>query len=144
MKRALILLLLVLVACKTEPQEYFQENFSDVPAIGIKCTIGSIDYYEKGDFLFHENAAGSRIVYTEVGEYLKPKGYPRWQFKLFLDKNDSLYTKTRELMDLGITPNGEEIICVDANSLPQDFSEWLSSHEKLYNIKKADEAMEIA
>jgi len=144
MKRILLVLLIALAACaKTEPKEYFQQNFSDVPAIGEKCTIGNIDYYVKGDFMYHVNSAGSRIVYSHAGEYLKPKGYPRWQFRTFLNKNDSIYTKTVDLINEG-TPDGDKVQCVDVTSLPSDFNEWLSTHEGLYNAQKAEGAMEIA
>lgn len=136
---------------KERPPSYIQENFSDViepntidetqnvtkedttkviREINV-CKLGDIKYYEYGVFIYHMDLKKSHIVYTPKGEYLKPSGYPRWQFKIF-SGNNTIYDKTKKYIDDRQFPNGEEIKCNTINKTPTKFNQFIEAHESLY------------
>ena len=132
---------------KEEPvPDYFQENFSDVfeKAIATKCLINEQTYYVSSYFVFHVNDMGGRVIYSPIGEYLKPKDYPRWQLRLYPDKNNSAYNKTLEYMRDRKLPNGAEIECKEVNSLPTSFKSFIETHKMFFKDYDEPEVFEFA
>jgi len=128
----ILLLLLLIIGCKEQVPSYQQETFADVTdAAYMKCTIGDIEYYTYGVFVYHNNNMEANVVYTPKGEYLKPKDYPRWQYRLFLNKEDSIFVKIKSYIEEGM-PNGEKIECQEAVFIPSEFTGFIKTHEFLY------------
>jgi len=142
MKYLILLIPLLLVACNPEPElpVYTQEEFADVAPVNItqesgeyvKCRIGQLDFYATDTFIYHINDLRGKVVYAPAGEYIKPKDYPRWQLRTYLDKEDSTYTITRTYIEDRKLPNGEEIVCESTDKLPLIFQNFIKTHEGLY------------
>jgi len=134
--RYAILLMLLLAACAqpVEVPQYTQEKFAEVTDTDsdLVCEISGIEYHVSGQFIYHINDRLDKIVYTPKGEYLKPKGYDRWQFRIYLDKEDNTFTNTMEYIESGKLPSDEIVECVAVDSLPLIFTNFLNSHRGLY------------
>jgi hypothetical protein len=128
-------LAIILSGCaRQEPADFFQKNVSIPPATlsAVVCNISGIMYYQYSVFIYHVNDLDAQAVYTPAGEYLRAKDYPRWQFKPFLDKNDSIYIKTKSYISAGQLPDKRPVICEKAAQLPIGFRSFLDDHEALY------------
>jgi hypothetical protein len=134
MKRLLALVLL-LAACSSQEKvpEYYQENFSGSSPgpVGLKCVIGEHDYYMASYFIYHTDSLGSEIVYSPVGEYMKPKDYPNWQLRPYINRQKNLYNKTRVYMTEQAMPD-TELDCGKVSRIPPGFSRFIITHEKLF------------
>jgi len=129
-------MLLVIGCSKPTVTEYYQQNFSDVSGTHAKkCTIGTTDYYLASYFIYNINNINAQVVYSPTGEYLKPEGYPRWQFRPFISRNNTVYDNTKGYMLLGKMPNGEILECQTVKTIPPGFQQFIDSHEKLYEGK---------
>ena len=144
----LMLFLLMAFACdKDQNPEYFQEKFADISNISdsgyMKCKIGSLNYFTNDLLIYHINEANSKIIYSPIGEYMKPANYNMWQLRLYKDKKNSVYNKTWEYIINRQLPNGEEFTCESITKLPTVFSGFLKSHSKLFRDYKKPEVIEF-
>jgi hypothetical protein len=139
MKKYLMILsitvMLFIIACGKQPDpQFFQGNFSQ-PApktIALKCMIGSIYYYQDSFFIYHVNDIGDRVVYSPVGSYTMPENYSRWQYRSFLNLNDSLYNQTLGYINKRGLPNGQLIGCNETTEIPVDFKKFVKDHEPIF------------
>jgi len=137
MKWIIIAIILLAVTACNKPDEipsYTQKNYSNIESAGQKCIISEQTYYLSSYFIFHVDNVGSRVIYSPKGEYLKPKSYPRWQLRLYMDINDSTYTKTIDYIEARVLPNGEPITCYEVNSLPTAFDGFIDTHEAFFKM----------
>jgi hypothetical protein len=131
----IIALAIMMSGCaRNGPIDYFQKNISTQIAkpTAMMCNISGIMYYQYSVFIYHVNDLDAQAVYTPAGEYLRAKDYPRWQFKPFLDKNNSIYIKTKSYISAGQLPDKRPVICENAAQLPIGFRSFLDDHEALY------------
>lgn len=128
------LLLLAVVACDRpeDVPDFTQKNYSSIEYAGQKCIISEQTYYSSSYFIFHVDDVGSKVIYSPRGEYLKPRSYPRWQLRLYMDVNDSTYTKTIDYIEARELPNGEPITCYGVNTLPTAFDSFIETHAPLF------------
>ena len=106
------------------------ENEAETMNDSLRCDINDIDYYGKSYFIYHVNALGDELIYAPTGTYTKPKGYPRWQYRIFLDMENNVFLSTRSWMEEGKEPNGDGINC-DKAKAPENFDQFISTHRRL-------------
>jgi hypothetical protein len=156
MKTAVLLLCsfvcVLLAGCGAAPPVYIQKNFSlpEPAPTAQKCVIGNLTYYQQSYFIYHLTEIGDRVVYSPVGSYIMPENYTRWQYRPFLDKNDSLYNKTGMYIQERRLPNGNPVVCEEVTKIPVDFRDFIRDHEKLYrenlyknNVNNSNDAIEM-
>lgn len=137
-----LMALLLIVGCGKPVEEYIQENVSQpaAPQPAWSCQIGNATYYQKSYFLMHVNNKGDWLIYSPVGTYTKPAGYPRWQLRLYNNKEDSLYTRTLQYIQDRELPNGEPVHCDTVRSVPFDFQRFIDSHDRFFISYELPEA----
>ena len=144
MKYIFLVMMLIIMGC-TETPEYNQENFSEpvVQSTYLKCNINGIDHYTDGVLIYHKSLTKAKVVYSPIGEYYQPLQYPRWQLRIYLDRNDSVYNKTWEYINNRELPNGDPVVCITEDVIPSGFREFLSSHEGMFDEFREKEAIEF-
>lgn len=141
----LVVLVLFTGCARTEVPQYFQRNFSapEPKPLALKCAISNTTYYQQSFFIYHVTQLGDRVVYSPVGSYTMPENYSRWQFRTFLDKDDSLYVKTQQYIAQRRLPNGESIACEEVPAVPRDFRDFIRTHENLFKAQLINRSREI-
>jgi uncharacterized C2H2 Zn-finger protein len=146
MKRLIIIGLLLLAACtQTLEERHPTDDLTSWPEGTdeevLKCDINGLLYYEKGHFIYHVNKADTQVVFSYVGEYTKPKDYPRWQLRLYDSREENIYYDTKGYMLKGELPNGDKVECIKTLVYPRDFDKFYGSHEYLF--QKQEEKQEV-
>lgn len=145
---AIIIGILTLFSCTKPPQPaYFQKNMSlpEEQPTALRCQIGSTTYYQQSFFIYHVNTLGDQVVYSPVGSYTMPRDYERWQYRMFISKNDSLYNQTLKYIQDRKQPNGAPVLCNETRDTPRDFRVFITDHEPLFraNLYKKSTDIEI-
>lgn len=133
-----ILFMALLIGCsKPVEKEYIQEKYANVtPSESTinfeRCKYGNLTYYHDGILIFQSDKDGNLRILSPIGDYSKPKDYPRWQLRQYRDVNDSIYNQTWEYILSGKQPNGENVTCSPDKTVPTPFVNFVASHAKLF------------
>jgi hypothetical protein len=147
-----VLVVITLVGCTPKeegPQSFVQQKFanvSDTPndyinnkSMALKCDYYGIDTYVNQIFIYSVNGKGDQTILTPQGTYFKPKDYPNWQFKIFLNSENNTYTKRKGFIDSGVFPNGDVLACETVDRIPSKFNKFIETHPFLITKPKKEE-----
>lgn len=145
----LVLLALLIIGCNNEPGEVpLEDREYDVDMLDVsveaetesawKCDLGKL-YYLKKKFIYHINDNDMGVVDSPVGEYSQAQNKTRgWTLRMYLNRNDSVYTDNIDFILNGQMPNGDPVECVETQMIPRQFENFIGSHYHLFENVTVD------
>ncbi len=109
-----------------------------VNSSAMKCIINNESYYIKDMFIYVKDNKGYENIVSPAGQYSR-FNTERWQFRIFLNMNDSIYNKTEAWIKEKKMPNGSPIACTNTTKIPQAFYIFHKRHIDIFtkNLEKA-------